>query len=67
MASQVTRGTIKAHVKYRNDMGQLFLVDRHNAHGTIALIMTLSRLGIVHLKGDPWLNNDHFVVEFVHD
>jgi hypothetical protein len=67
MANQVTRGIIKAAVKYRAQTGELLIVDRHNAWGTVNLIMTLSRLGIVQLKSDPWLNNDHFVVEFVHD
>jgi hypothetical protein len=68
MANQVTRGMIKATIKYhRTLMGELLAVDYHNAKGTIGLIMTLARLEIVQIKSEPWLNNDHFVVEFVHE
>jgi hypothetical protein len=63
----ITSAKIKAHVKYRNDMGQLFLVDRHNAHGTIAFLKTLHKLEVITITRDPWLNNDHFVVEFIHE
>ena len=67
MANRVTRGIIKAAVKYRAQTGELLIVDRHNAWGTIALIRTLARLGIIQIQSEPWLNNDHFVVDFIHE
>jgi hypothetical protein len=63
----ITRVDIKASYKFRNDMGQLFIVDKDFAKGTIAFIRTLYNLEIVKIKSDPWLNGNHYVVEFIHE